>query len=78
MAVTHWHPWNGLTFFVTVAILIRRVLTGNFQNPYKRASIILFWLVMAGAVMLGAVMIDQTSNTEPVISSSAINLLRLV
>lgn len=63
---------------MTVAILIRRVLTGNFQNPYKRTSIILFWLVMAGAVMLGAVMRDQTSNTEPVISSSAINLLRIV
>jgi len=62
-------------FFVTVAILIRRPLTGNFQNPYKRASIILFWLVMAGAMVLGAVMRDQPSNTEPVTSSTAINLL---
>lgn len=62
-------------FFVTVAILIRRLLTGNFQNPYKRVSIILFWLVMAGAVVLGAVIRDQPSNTEPVTSSSAINLL---
>jgi hypothetical protein len=65
-------------FFVTVSILIRRLLTGNFQNPYKGVSIILFWLVMAGAVVLGAVMRDQPSNTEPVTSSSAINLLRIV
>ena len=41
-------------FFLAVAIVMRRLLAGNFQNPYKNASLLLFGLTVAVAVALGA------------------------
>ena len=60
-------------FLITLAIVIRRILTGDFQNPYKRASKILFWLTVAGGVVLGATQREQTRTSGPETSTSEVS-----